>query len=406
MCSCADADGVQDSGLHVWLYADKDERGTSYRWFRQSDVKTGAHEQDAVLSEHLIYQRFSPGRSNGPPMRRCTHGQGTVPDTEIQVEVPATEGCVWEDMWTLSQPAMICAFRLRCRQCGLHQHLQHFSQARDGTKPTVDATNVREECRGCAFREFCTVWCNFCIAQFFQCSQCKYQYRKEEYTASAWHNRFQRGATCTECEAQGHRSCEVCWNELQAAKVRCQLCGKLKGQGKYSPSMWHNRNDADRTLCCLECEAQIPRVRCEICNTLKPADAFSVSALHNASSRSIRCHDCSSPPCMFRPKCTTCSTCRDPTCKTTLICTKPIKTVPVMQLPASVDDVANFACDRCRYVRCIVKRPDGTVCAKERRRNAKAKARKDKTAYSCGDCQTWLLSQKSLQKATTPSIGQ
>ena len=133
--------------------------------------------------------------------------------------------------------------------------------------------------------------------------------------------------------------------------------------------------------------------------------ALSGSALHNSSTQTTRCHDCSNPPCMFRPKCPTCSTCRDPTCKTPN-CTKAIKTVNSQQLPASAEDVANFACDRCRYVRCIVKRPDGTVCGKERRHNAQAKARKSKTAYSCGDCKTWLLSQETLRKDADSSRGQ
>ena len=394
VCSCAEADGVQDSGLHVWLYAHQDERGESYRWSRQSEVKTGAHKQDAVLSEHLIYQRFAQRRSNGPPMRRCTQGQGTEPDTASFYE-----------KWTLSQPAEICANRLRCQHCGLHQQLKHFSRARDGTEPRVDATTVRDEGLEFGFEEFCTVWCKFCNATFFRCSVCEYHYPQEDYTESMWHHRFERGATCSKCEAEKHLSCEVCGTEVHAPKTRCQICGKLKVKGQYSPSMWLHRLDADRSICCLECEAQTPSVRCDTCNMFKPAQAFSASALRHSSTQTTRCHDCSSPPCMFRPKCPTCSTCRDPTCKTPN-CTKAIKTVNSKQLPASAEDVANFACDRCRYVRCIVKRPDGTVCGKERRRNAQAKARKSKTAYSCGDCQTWLLSQETLHKDAASSSGQ
>ena len=185
VCSCAEADGVQDSGLHVWLYAHQGERGESYMWFRQSEVKTGAHKQDAVLSEHLIYQRFDLGRSNGPPMRRCTQGQGTEPDTDRFYE-----------KWTLSQPADICANRLRCQHCGLHQQLKHFSRARDGTEPRVDTTNVSDEGLEFGFEEFCTVWCKFCNVTFFRCSVCEYHYPQEDYTESMWQHRFQRGVTC------------------------------------------------------------------------------------------------------------------------------------------------------------------------------------------------------------------
>ena len=32
VCACADAAGVKESGLHVWLYLHQDESGKSYRW--------------------------------------------------------------------------------------------------------------------------------------------------------------------------------------------------------------------------------------------------------------------------------------------------------------------------------------------------------------------------------------
>ena len=31
-CACADAPGVKESDLHVWLYVHEDENGESYRW--------------------------------------------------------------------------------------------------------------------------------------------------------------------------------------------------------------------------------------------------------------------------------------------------------------------------------------------------------------------------------------
>ena len=160
VCSCADAAAVRNSGLHIWLYVHKDECGISYSWFRQADVKKGAHKQQAVLSEHLIYQKYHGEASNGPPMRRCTRAQGTLPDAKDE------EGL--DDLWTLSQPTELCASRLRCRQCGLHQKLQHFSQARDGTQPRIDTSGVLQEDleMGKEFEEFSTVWCNFCLTKF------------------------------------------------------------------------------------------------------------------------------------------------------------------------------------------------------------------------------------------------
>ena len=140
-------------------------------------------------------------------------------------------------------------------------------------------------------------------------------------------------------------------------------------------------------------------LKCSICNDTKPSSAFSPSAIKNMSQRIFRCYDCSRPPCMFIPKCTTCTKCRDEKCKKGARCTKSIETLNSKLLPATAEEVQKYACDKCRYVRCIVMQPDGSICGKERRANAKAKARRDKTDYKCGDCLTWLLSQDTLRKA-------
>ena len=369
VCACADAAGVKESGLHVWLYVHEDEYGESYRWFRQAEVKAGVHKQQAVLSEHLIYQRFRPGCSNGPPMLRCTHGQGTTPDS-VEEFSEVWDLFLLEYVWNRCKPAKICAKRLRCQQCGLHQQLKHFARAHDGTEPKIDMSRRRDDLGG-DFEEFCTVWCNFCKDQFFPCRRCKYPFPKETYTPSMRQHRFERGATCTSCEAARHLCCEVCLKEIDEEKCRCNQCGKLKGKTEYSASMWHHKASTDRTIICLqceakniegakhpcnkcgqwklqteysasmwnhrantdqmiiclECEAQTPTFRCDICNISKPVGAFSASALSHSKTQNTRCYDCSNPPCMFRPKCTTCTKCRGTTCKDTN-CTKDIKTVP------------------------------------------------------------------------------
>ena len=118
VCACANAPGVKESGLHVWLYVHQDENGKSYRWITQAEVKAWALQESAVLSEHLIYQRSSPRSSDGPPMLRCTHGQGTVPEFVWMAPYDLEEGEeMWEDrepVWQRSEPAAICAQRY-CR---------------------------------------------------------------------------------------------------------------------------------------------------------------------------------------------------------------------------------------------------------------------------------------------------
>ena len=76
-----------------------------------------------------------------------------------------------------------------------------------------------------------------------------------------------------------------------------------------------------------------------------------------------------------------------------------IETLPSPQLPATAEDLKTFACERCKYVRCIVRHQDGSVCGKERRPQARAQARVHQKDYQCGECQTWLHSQKTLKEA-------
>ena len=154
---------------------------------------------------------------------------------------------------------------------------------------------------------------------------------------------------------------------------------------------------------CLECEGKRVVLKCDICQKMKPKSAFPASALKHyaTSTQNSRCYDCSHPPCMFLPRCTTCAKCRNPKCHEA-ICTKRIETLPSAELPASAEEAQNFACKRCKYVRCMVKQADGSRCGKERRHNAQAKARKNREEYSCGDCRTWLLSQASLREAKLP----
>ena len=199
-------------------------------------------------------------------------------------------------------------------------------------------------------------------------------------------------------------------NELHETKHRCQRCGEPKVKKQCSPSMWHHWDATDRQFMCLECEAQTPRLTCHICNISKPEDQFAASALHHKSHRNIRCLDCTRPPCMFlAQKCATCPQCRDPVCRKKGRCTAGIQvaTVNSQQLPASLEDIRNFACDRCRFITCIVRRHDGTLCGAQRKgKKQQAQARQDKQDYSCDDCQTWLLSQKRLQTAAASSSTQ
>jgi hypothetical protein len=202
-----------------------------------------------------------------------------------------------------------------------------------------------------------------------------------------WINKAKADRTtiCIECEAK---------DNLHA----CHVCKASKDRSHYSDSMWHHRHD--QTAICIQCQAKEKTIACDICKVAKPRNAFSDSAIMNLAhtSQNSRCYDCSHPPCMFLPKCKTCANCRDHTCKKHAKCKKDIETLPSKQLPATLKECQTFACNSCKYVRCIVIQQDGTLCGKLRRNNAKKKARDNKEDYTCGECQTWLLSQRTMRE--------
>ena len=100
---------------------------------------------------------------------------------------------------------------------------------------------------------------------------------------------------------------------------------------------------------------------CDICKTEQPRTAYSASVLNNIAhqDRIVRCLECSNPPCMFFPNCTTCPKCRRHNSKGGRVCLKTIQILPTNQLPKSKTEVGNFTCDKmCIYT---------LHCAKNRR---------------------------------------
>ena len=231
----------------------------------------------------------------------------------------------------------------------------------------------------------------------WECSSCKKELPWTAYFVKGSDKEWDKQYEDRICRPGALRECHECnpWSDVRMHE--CTKCGISKPQDAYSRSQWHNK--LQRLAKCLQCEKLEDLLKCSICHDTKPSSAFSPSAIKNISQRIFRCYDCSRPPCMFIPKCTTCTKCRDEKCKKGARCTKSIETLNSKLLPATAEEVQKYACDKCRYVRCIVMKPDGSICGKERRANAKAKARRDKTDYKCGDCLTWLLSQDTLRKA-------
>ena len=292
----------------------------------------------------------------------------------------------------------------RCKQCGLHLDATFFAKGPRGTTPKIDTSDARAPL---SFEEFSTVLCYFCRELYHMCDVCRALEPESAYTQSMWHHRIERGATCVNCQARSKTPCTLCGNyEIGLRTHVCSRCGISKTKASYSLSMWHHKQeDSARQILCLECEAAAPGLKCDICDQMKPTTAFSSSALNHRgdTKRKLRCVDCSKPPCMFLPMCKTCTACREEQCGGGRRCPQKITTLPTPLLPATLEAVQNYACATCRYVRCTVRQTDGSICGKERRRKAKTKAKKDKETFQCGDCQTWLLSVASMQRARRQS---
>ena len=208
-----------------------------------------------------------------------------------------------------------------------------------------------------------------------------------------WMNKSRRPAKCKACVA----------NKTEEKWKYCE-CGVEKSEEDYPESMWKNKSQ--RPAKCTACVENSNMLKCDICMMLKPLTDFSESMLKHRwdKDRTVRCVECSNPPCMFSPNCETCPKCRRHNCRGGRICPQTIQSLPQKQLPLTKAEVDNYTCDKCAYVRCTVRKSDGALCGRMRRANAKAKARQNKETFQCGECQTWLFSQANLQQDRTPTI--
>ena len=350
----------------------------------REEVEAWVHKDEAVLTQHFIYQRFTRGCSNGPPMLRCVRGQGTKPDQKWNAKY-----LDFDDSWGRCEPAEICAKRFRCEQCGLYQDPKYFSPGPDGQKPKIRTDNC-ERCKGgllqkMCHEEFCTVVCYFCKEKFHPCRVCQWPKRVSLYSPSMWKHRS-RGAICVECEAQAQKVCDKCGRDLNEPRSRCSQCNQVKSKSLFSPSMWNHKAKIERKIVCLECEEKNATTECQICGVRKKEEEFTESMWQHRfnTTRRIRCRDCAVPQCKAKD-CKTCPQCRNPSCQAKN-CTQPVEVWEPTDMPTSYQAVLDFFCLRCRYVKCVQKKPDGTFCSKQRRRPDQAHARKSKEDFICREC--------------------
>ena len=149
--------------------------------------------------------------------------------------------------------------------------------------------------------------------------------------------------------------------------------------------MWHNR--VTQPALCLICVAKknSETYVCDLCKVSKETAAFPASMVRNRGNQKRRflCTDCAHPPCASK-HCKTCPRCRDPACRKTTRrdhCQAAIESLNAKQLPTTIGDVQEFLCQKCRFITCVRKNPEGVWCGKEMQKKY-AKTFTDSTTHA------------------------
>ena len=230
-------------------------------------------------------------------------------------------------------------------------------------------------CQGCAI---------------IRCDICDLEKPKDSFSKSAiYDTKKKKNRRCIDCSnppcvQPGCKTCTRCRDH----RCNTKACKKAI-QTLNSNILPVNLHDVKHFACqgCL-------LMTCVLCKLQKTSDEFSHSQLiHKSRSGHIKCLACSNPPCIFRPKCQTCKTCRNPSCRVVRNCKKEVVKVKIE--PATMEEVVNYTCERCLYLRCTTIESDGTRCGRLRRLNKHNDAKKKKVDYQCGECATLIFSQKN-----------
>ena len=211
----------------------------------------------------------------------------------------------------------------------------------------------------------------------FQCAQCEATKPKVAFSDSMWkhrHDKTQQGGVCIQCQGE---------NEEETFK--CAKCKETKPKVAFSDSMWKNRHHkTQQGGLCIQCQSenQEETCKCAICKTPQPKTAFPESMWNHRhqEDRTLRCLNCSRPPCTAQ-QCKTCTVCRDPECKRRK-CTNPIVPLNSKLLPKDAEEVERYLCRNCQYITCKCGNRMSQTMQK------KTKGQQPKKEYVCVDCQT------------------
>ena len=157
-----------------------------------------------------------------------------------------------------------------------------------------------------------------------------------------------------------HSTCDVTWDishRLRSSVYVAMSFMRKQYRSRYRwNSVWRNRTVHAYADFLVEGGILDPKdVKCDVCLKHKPPEEFSTSALHNRATESqqTRCLDCSNPPCTVEG-CTTCKICRDVHCKGGEECKKETATLNSKYLPKTLEELANFRCEKCRGFFCEI----------------------------------------------------
>ena len=107
---------------------------------------------------------------------------------------------------------------------------------------------------------------------------------------------------------------------------------------------------------CQRCDDTCDRTHCSLCKQeIFNGNCVKINGEIRTTKNNwiIRCFDCANPPCIMKPQCKTCPTCRDPSCNNKK-CKQPIESLPFKLRPKSLTDVQDFICQGCAIIRCDI----------------------------------------------------
>ena len=221
-----------------------------------------------------------------------------------------------------------------------------------------------------------------CLAcrENWKCRTCHQEHLQTNFSAAERSNKYlyRHDPRCLDCM---HPSCS------NPACKTCKSCRNPKCREGPSctkdpePLVGAAFNTMKKTKLCPACRAH-NLIKCDGCGAMVAKEWTNKGSWH----QEVKCLDCLNPRCS-NPTCTTCKSCRDPSCVSSE-CNKKPKALNRSQLEAFANK-EDYVCEACLFPNCENCNASMTKKARERKRKNKSwiKSTQQRT-WTCFDCET------------------